>query len=294
MLRSHCNRLVAVVTTTGLLIAALMVVTRGYGDAQAAAHANVAAAPIKCRAPGRAPITVVLVHGAWADPSSWSAELSELRRDGCAVRSADNPVQDLTTDSQRVANLVRSIHGPVLLVGHSYGGAVITNAAAEAPNVVGLVYVDAYAPDVGESASELNGSTSVVATHSASELFDALPGEQPGASELLLKQSVYLNNFANDLPQVQALELWASQTEASTRALQTPSLHAAWKTLRSWYFISTGDQIITPEAELAQAGRAHSEVTIFHGGSHVTLISQPAAVTAVIGRALATLQANGR
>ena len=264
-------------------------VSAGAALAAVIAPVNATAAPIRCQTPGHEAITVVLVHGAWADPSSWASELNALRRRGCAVRSADNPVQDLITDSQRVARFVGTIQGPVLLVGHSYGGSVITNAAADAHNVVGLVYVDAFAPDVGETALELNGETSALSTQPASQLFDEIPGEPEGTSELLLKQSVFLRYFANDLPRAQALTLWASQTEASTRAVTTPSRSAAWKTLPSWYFISTGDQIITPQAEMMQARRAHSRVTLFQGGSHLTLISHPAAVTAVIGRALSTL-----
>jgi pimeloyl-ACP methyl ester carboxylesterase len=273
---------------------ALAIVAFGHGNVAKAASRHTVASAIRCQAPRHQPITVVLVHGAWADPSSWAGEVSQLQADGCAVHAVDNPVQNLTTDSQDVANFVSSINGPVLLVGHSYGGSVITNAAAEAHNVVGLVYIDAYAPAVGETAAQLSGSTSAVATHPASDLFDELPGAQAGTHELLLQQHVFLNNFANDLPRAQALELWASQTEASTAALETPSLHAAWKTLPSWYFISTGDQIVTPQAELMQAHRAHSQVTIFHAGSHLTLISHPAAVTAVIGKAISTLLAEGK
>jgi pimeloyl-ACP methyl ester carboxylesterase len=285
---------VGAVASAGAIAVALSVwLLSNGGPAQAATTVRAAGGHVRCRAPGRKAITVVLVHGAWADPSSWDGEISELQSDGCAVRAADNPVQDLNTDSREVANFVRTIPGPVLLVGHSYGGAVITNAGAEAHNVVGLVYVDAFAPAVGESAAELGGHTSAIATHTPSELFQSLRGTRRGTTELLLQRGVYLDNFASDLPRAQALKLWASQTESSTRALQTPSRYAAWKTLPSWYLISTGDQIITPQAELMQAHRAHSHVVMFHGGSHVTLISHPAAVTAVIGKALSTLLAEG-
>jgi pimeloyl-ACP methyl ester carboxylesterase len=204
------------------------------------------------------------------------------------------PLQDLTTDATTVADFVRTIPGPVLLVGHSYGGSVITNAATEVPNVVGLVYVDAFAPAVGESASELGGTTSALAAHPASQLFEEIPGAPKGTENLILKQNAFLQYLANDLPRAQALALWASQTVASSQALGTPSQYAAWKTLPSWYFISTGDQIITPQSMLAMAHRAHSRITLFHGGSHLTLISHPAAVTAVIGKALSSLLADGK
>ncbi|MDO0929629.1 alpha/beta hydrolase [Streptomyces sp. TG1A-8] len=277
-----------------VLATMVSVVSGTASHAQAAKSAAIARPPIRCTAPGQRPITVVLVHGAWADNESWSGELSELQRDGCAVRAADNPVRNLKTDAAAVANFVRAIPGPVLLVGHSYGGSVITNAAAEVHNVVGLVYVDAFAPAVGESASELGGETSAVAAHPASQLFDEIPGAPKDAGNIILKKNAFLRYFASDVPRPQALSLWASQTVASSQALGAPSQYATWKTLPSWYFISSADQIITPQSMLAMAHRAHSQITLFHGGSHLTLISHPAAVTAVIAEALSSLLAVGK
>jgi pimeloyl-ACP methyl ester carboxylesterase len=272
--------------------AAVVAVPIGY--AHAATPAVATAAPVRCTAPGRTPITVVPVHGAWADNSSWSGELSELQRDGCPVRAADVAVHDLAADAATVADFVRTIPGPVLLVGHSYGGAVISNAAAGVSNVVGLVYVDAYEPAVGEAAGNLGGMTSALATHPASQLFQQIPGAPDGTENLILSQNAFLRYFASDLPRAQALALWASQTVAGSGALYAPSQFAAWKTLPSWAFISTGDQIITPQSMLAMADRAHSHITLFHGGSHLTLISHPAAVTAVVGTALSSLLADGK
>ncbi|MEV0481001.1 alpha/beta hydrolase [Streptomyces sp. NPDC050508] len=281
------------IATAATLAASLTLIGTGHAGLPTAAHAQ-GAAPIHCTAPGRQPITVVFVHGAWADSSSWNGEIKELQDAGCAVRAADNPVENLTTDSEKVAAFVRTIPGPVLLVGHSYGGAVISNAAAEVDNVVGLVYVDAAAPAVGEPLSALDGSTSVIATKPASELFQQVPGTPDGNTNLLLTENAFVNYFGDDLPRAQARQLWASQTMTATPAIDTPSRYAAWKTLPSWYFISTGDKIITPESELAMAHRAHSHVTVFHGGSHLTLVSHPAAVTAVVTRALSALLAEGR
>ncbi|MFC6155633.1 alpha/beta hydrolase [Kribbella jiaozuonensis] len=252
------------------------------------------ARPIRCTASGRAPITVVFVHGAWADNSSWTGEVNELLRDGCNVRAADVHVQDLAADAAAVANFLRTIPGPVLLVGHSYGGAVISNAAAEVSNVVGLVYVDAYEPAVGEAISDLGGATSAIVTHPASELFEPIPGAPSGQQNLILQQTAYSKYFANDLPRAQAVEQWATQTVASTAALTAPTTQAAWKTLPSWSFISTGDQIITPQSLLAMSHRAHSHITLFKGGSHVTLVSHPQAVTAVVGTALSSLLHNNK
>lgn len=275
------------------LAATLSLTTAGVSYASAGERHQGGGPSVRCSAPGHQAITVVLVHGAWADSSGWSGEISQLQAAGCVVRSADNPVENLTTDAEKVAAFVRTIPGPVLLVGHSYGGAVITNAAAEVNNVVGLVFVDAYAPAVGEAIDTLNGSDSVVYTHPQSELLQQVPGGSSGGTNLLLTEKAYLDYFGNDVPRTQARQMWAAQTEASTLALQTPTKYAAWQTLPSWYFISTGDQIVTPKSEIPMAQRAHSDVTIFQGGSHLTLVTHPAAVTAVIGKALAALLRNG-
>lgn len=229
-------------------------------------------------------LTVVLVHGAWADTSSWGGEMTALQAEGYDVRAIANPLENLTTDAETVSIFVKTIPGPVVLVGHSYGGSVITNAAEGNPNVKALVYVDAAAPDVGETNGSLSGSDSVLKQKSDEELFDKLtdPGAPPGTVDLYLKKDIFVSHFGSDLPADVAARLWASQRAASTAAFDTPSRFAAWRTIPSWYFISSGDQIITPTSERAMAARAGSHVTEFDGGSHLTLISHPDAVTAVI------------
>jgi pimeloyl-ACP methyl ester carboxylesterase len=241
---------------------------------------------------GQTKPTVVLVHGAWADAGSWSGEVTTLQTAGYDVRAIANPLQDLTADSQYVADYLKTIHGPVVLAGHSYGGAVITNAAARLADVKALVYVDASAPAPGETNGQLSGTNSILAKDTPAQLFftTSYPGAPAGASELYLRENIFLNNFGSDLPRGEAERLWASQRGASTAAFDTPSQAAAWKTIPSWYFISTGDQIITATSELAMARRAHSHVTVFHGGSHLTLISHPNAVTAVIASAVCSLR----
>ena len=242
-----------------------------------------------CLAPGQAKPTVVLVHGAWADASSWSGEVAALQAAGYDVRAIANPLQNLTTDSQYVADYLKAVHGPVVLVGHSYGGSVITNAAAGTANVKSLVYVDAAAPAPGQTTAQLSGADSVMITMRPAELFN-ITTAPTGTAELYLKESIFIHHFASDLPPNKAHVLWASQRGTSTAALTTPSTAAAWKTIPSWYFISTGDQIITPASELAMARHAHSHITIFQGGSHLTLISHPNAVTAVIAAAICSLR----
>ena len=245
----------------------------------------------QCQSSGRSEPTVVLVHGAWADASSWNGEVESLQRAGYDARAIANPLQNLTTDAASVADLLQSISGPIVLVGHSYGGSVITNAAAGNPNVKALVYVDAAAPDVGETTAELSGADSALSAD-PDALYDMVPdpGAPQGATDLYLEQSVFVSSFASDLPRSTAIRLWASQRAASTSAFMTPSTAAAWKTIPSWYFISTGDEIITPSSELSMAHRAHSQITEFPGGSHLTLISHPDAVTSVIASAICSVQ----
>ncbi|MBV2353919.1 alpha/beta hydrolase [Streptomyces sp. J2-1] len=235
---------------------------------------------------GKPKPTVVLVHGAWAGTSSWDGEVKLLRAAGYPVRSIANPLLNLTTDAQTVQGFLKSIKGPIVLVGHSYGGSVITNAANGVSNVKALVYVDAAAPAVGETTGQLSGKTSAL-SGSPSALYDMVsyPGAPANASNLYLKENVFLDKFASSVPRDQAVNLWATQRAATTVAFNTPSKYEAWKTIPSWYFISSGDQIITPESEHMMAKRAGSKVTDYKGGSHLTLVSDPAAVTKTITQA---------
>jgi pimeloyl-ACP methyl ester carboxylesterase len=264
-----------------LLIGGLLtVLALGPATATAPAEAGPAAAAGNARAKAAPKPTIVLVHGAWADASSWSWEVDRLQRDGYPVRAIDNPLRGLTSDAEEVKDFLSTITGPIVLVGHSYGGAVITNAAAGNPNVKALVYVDAAAPDVGETTAQLSGKTSALSADPAT-LFDSVPyaGGPAGAVQFYLKKNVFLHNFAPDLPARTAGRLWATQRPATTAAFDTPSAAAAWKTIPSWYVIGMKDQIITPESELAMAHRAHSHIMEVPGGSHLTLISHPVAVT---------------
>ncbi|WP_344122035.1 alpha/beta hydrolase [Planosporangium flavigriseum] len=224
--------------------------------------------------------TMVLVHGAWADASSWSGEVTRLQRDGYVVRAIANPLRGLTSDAADVAAFLKTISGPIVLVGHSYGGSVITNAAAGNPNVKELVYVNAAAPAVGETTAQLSGKTS--ALNAAPEtLYDRVPysGAPAGDIELYLKEKVFLQSFAPALPTRTAETLWASQRPATTSAFMTRSAAAAWQKIPSWYVIGTADKIITPESQTFMANRAHARIKSVPGGSHLTLISHPGPVT---------------
>jgi pimeloyl-ACP methyl ester carboxylesterase len=271
------SRKVSPALLIGGLVTALAL---GLATATAPAQADPAAAAHGARANATPKPTIVLVHGAWADASSWNGEVDRLQRDGYLVRAIDNPLRGLTSDAEEVKDFLSTITGPIVLVGHSYGGSVITNAAAGNPNVKALVYVDAAAPDVGETTGQLSGKTSALSGAPAT-LFDSVPyaGAPSGAVQLYLKENVFLHNFAPDLPARTAERLWATQRPAATAAFDTPSAAAAWKTIPSWYVIGMSDQIITPESELAMAHRAHSHIMEVPGGSHLTLISHPIAVT---------------
>src|SRR5213596_2288628 len=143
--------------------------------------------------------SIVLVHGAWADGSSWSRVVGLLQVQGYTVYVPPNPLRGLASDSAYIASFLQSITGPIILVGHSYGGSVITNAAAGNPNVKALVYVDAAAPDVGVTNGSLSGSDSVLKQKPQGELFDKLPypGAPDGAVDLYLKRDVFVHDFGN-------------------------------------------------------------------------------------------------
>lgn len=250
----------------------------------------VACAEPAAPAPSAAKPTIVLVHGAFADASSWGGEVAALQKQGYDARAIANPLENLDTDAESVKDFLATLSGPIVLVGHSYGGSVITNAATGNPNVKALVYVDAAAPDVGETTASRSGADSVL-TRPQGELFDPVPtpGAPGGAAELYLKKDIFVQHVGNDLPPDLATRAWASQRAASTAALFAPSKSAAWQQIPSWYFISSGDQVITPDSESAMAERAHSQITRFNGGSHLTLVSHPEAVTQVIQSAIASV-----
>ena len=273
----------------GLLIAtSLFIAACGDSNNSSTTRAAESSRILACgSAPGPRP-TVVLVHGAWADTSSWAGEVQALRRAGYTARAIADPLTDVITDARRVADVVRAIGGPVVLVGHSYGGSVITNAAAGQSTVKALVYVDAAIPAPNEATKQLSGTGSVLDTLPASRLYQSVGSGN--ATELYLQPDVFRADFASDFPRGQASDLWAIQRSASPNAFASRSHAAAWRTIPSWAFVSTGDRIITPASKMAMARSAHAHMTLFHGGSHLTLISHPRAVTAVIAKAICSVR----
>lgn len=226
--------------------------------------------------------TIVLVHGAWADASSWSHEITALECAGYPVLAPPTPLRSLIGDSDYLKDFLSTISGPIILVGHSYGGAVITNAATGNPNVKALVYVDAFAPNTGEKVFGLTGSASVLAGDPAT-LFDLrpYPDAPAGDADVYLKPSVIRQAFAPDVSRQQQAVITATQRPITFTAGNQESGTPAWKTIPSWYLLGTQDKMITPASQLAMATRAHSHITQIRS-SHVSLISHPEAVDAII------------
>ncbi|MDH2415236.1 alpha/beta hydrolase [Nocardioides sp. CER19] len=226
--------------------------------------------------------TIVLVHGAWADSSGWSGVITRLQRRGFTVLAVANPLRGLSADSAYVRAFLETVPGPIVLVGHSYGGAVITNAATGNENVRALVYVDAFAPDKGETVNSLVGAGSALAGDPAT-LFDVrpYPGAPTGDADVYLKPSVVTDFFAQDLPRREALVLAATQRPLTLAAGTEPSGEPAWKTIPSWYLLGTRDRIITPASQLFMAERAGADITRVRA-SHVSMISHPEAVVRLI------------
>lgn len=252
----------------------------------AASAAPAAAAEIAAR-PSAKP-TIVLVHGAWADSSSFAPVTARLQKDGFTVLSAPNPLRGLAADAGTVAAFVnQATTGPVVLVGHSYGGAVITNAAAQTPSVTALAYIDAFAPDQGETIVQLAGAVpgSALAAD-PSEVFDAVqdPNLPAGNPDLYVKRSGFAAAFAAHLDRHDAAVLAASQRPIAGGALQEPSGAPAWKTLPSFFLIGTEDRVIPADGQRAMASRAGGTVVEVKA-DHLSMLEKPADVAKLIERA---------
>ena len=234
------------------------------------------------------PLTVVLVHGAFAESSSWSGVLSNLLGRGVAAIATPNPLRSVTTDADNVRRAVESVGGPVLLVGHSYGGAVISEAAVGSEVVKGLVYVAGFAPDHGENSLGLSaqfpGST-LGDTIRAYDLGD-------GTNDLIVDRELFPQQFAGDVPVDEARIAGATQRAIRDFALAEPqpAETPAWKTLPSWSVFGTADKNIPPAALRFMAERAGALKTVeIEGASHSVMVSNPAAVADLIVEAVTYL-----
>ena len=234
--------------------------------------------------------TVVLVHGGWDNSTGWNAVVARLQERGFDVIAPANPLRDLASDSAYISSVLDTIEGPIVLVGHSYGGAVITNAAVGHDNVEALVYIAGFAPDEGESLFQL------VTMNPGSELGPAtliprpypLPGGGVG-TDLYITQEGFRTAFAADVPRRITDLMFATQRPFSEEAFGSPSGAPAWESIPSWYLVASQDRAIPPVTQRFMAERAGAHTTEV-AASHVPHISRPGAVTRVILRAARSVE----
>lgn len=230
--------------------------------------------------------TIVLVHGAWADSSGWNGVTSRLQEDGYRVWAIPNPLRGVSSDAAYVASILNTIPGPIILVAHSYGGFVITNAATGNPNIKALVYIDGFAPDEGETGFQLLGmppppgqSASCVSSDNLNTV--PYPGAQNGDVDLYIKQEAYPSCFANTIAAKKAAVLAASQRPITFSAGTEPSGPPAWKTIPSWYLVGTLDNVIPPYLQMFMAKRAKAHIVQVKA-PHPSMITDPNAVAKLI------------
>jgi pimeloyl-ACP methyl ester carboxylesterase len=273
----------AVLAVAGLLASASQIAPAGAATAHAASG-------------GGPKPAIVLEHGAWADGSSWDGVIGLLRADGYIVYAPPNQLRGLANDSSALADFLKTITGPVVLVGHSYGGMVITNAATGDPNVKALVYIDAFIPAQGDTAFGLTAAEPGSCVGSANA-FTAVPypGAAAGDFDTYLKTGPnppypgFAQCFANGLPTGQAAMLAATQRPIAFSTGSDPSGIPAWRTIPSWSLIGAADHVIPPAEQMFMSKRAGAHITEINSG-HLSLISHPGAVTRVI---IAAAQAVG-
>lgn len=228
--------------------------------------------------------TILLVHGAFADSSSWNGVITDLVEDGYPVVAVANPLRGVKSDAAYLTSIIRTIPGPVVLVGHSYGGEVITASGNDAVNVKALVFVAAIAPDTDESAASLG------AQFPTGTLTPTLAPPVPqvdGSQDLYIQQNMYWKQFASDVPKASALQMAATQRPITEGALgETLGEPPSWKTLPTWFIYGSADKNLPRDMHAYMAERASARESIeIEGASHVVMISHPQAVADMIGRA---------
>jgi pimeloyl-ACP methyl ester carboxylesterase len=234
--------------------------------------------------------TIVFVHGAFADASGWSQEVTDLQQRGFDVIAPPNPLRGLTYDADYIRSVVATVPGPVILVGHSYGGAVITNAARGASNVVGLVYVGAFVPDAGQSIVTSYDPVRYPGSLLGPDTTLVRPTYNPAAPgghdvDVYIKAAAFRKVFAGDQPRAVANEMAATQRPLSYFAQTEPSGDPAWRTVPSWDLITLDDRAISPGGQKFMARRAGAHVAKVHS-AHDVMISHPDEVVAVVLKAV--------
>jgi pimeloyl-ACP methyl ester carboxylesterase len=232
---------------------------------------------------------VVLVHGAFADASSWNGVIKRLQAKSVQVTAPANPLRGLAADSAYIAAVFDETPGPVVAVGHSYGGAVITNAAKQAKNVVGLVYVAAFATEEGERLGDATAASkdAVLGSALVPLHYPAADGGEP-AVEFAIDPAKFHDAFAADLPDEEAAVMAATQRPIAELGFSDPSGAPAWKDLPSWAVVATADKAAGTDVTRSMATRAGAKITEVDA-SHVVMVSQPQAVTDVIMEAVAAV-----
>ncbi|MFJ9725761.1 alpha/beta fold hydrolase [Streptomyces sp. NPDC101209] len=225
--------------------------------------------------------TVLLVHGAFADAGSWSGVVAELQNHGIPVIAPPNPLRGLASDAAYIASVAAQVEGPVVLVGHSYGGAIIT-VAGTAENVVGLVYIAAYVPEEGESLGELQGRfpLSPLVSNLKQWTYPVEGGET--AVEVTIQAEAFPGIFAADVPAPVTKALAVSQRPLATSVFDEPAAAAAWQTKPSWALVAGADEAINPEVERFGAKRAGATTVELEGASHAVAVSRPKEVADLI------------
>ena len=235
--------------------------------------------------------TIVLVHGAWADGSSWNLVSTPLRHRGFQVLTPPNPLRGVATDAEYLASfLAQRTSGPVVLVGHSYGGVVITNAAT-AGSVGALVYVNAFIPEVGETVLDLlGGSGSALDVPDPTSVLDiaGYPGAPEGDAEAFLKPATVHDAFAQDLSEDDRWLIAASQRPIAFGANVAPTASAAWRDIPSWAVLGTEDRVIPIAVQRSMAERAGATISEV-AGSHVSMVSHPEVTVDAIVAAAASI-----
>ena len=259
-------------------------IARAFAAASALALCAAIVAPQRVSAQTAKP-SIVLVHGAWADASSWNGVIAQLHQAGYTVYAPPNPLRGLTSDAAAIATFVKSIPGPVILVGHSYGGAVISVASPGASNVKALVYVDGFAPDAGESCLSLLAS----GPPPPKDLFTPVPFATAagGDADVYFAPKYYGAVFASDVPAPLSSVMAVTQRPITASALNEKAPAAeGWKTIPSWYVLGDVDMVIPPAVQLSMAQRAKARITHVHG-AHPSMIEHPEATVAAIAAAIA-------
>ncbi|UFS60594.1 alpha/beta fold hydrolase [Subtercola endophyticus] len=240
--------------------------------------------------------TIVLVHGAWADGSSFDLVTAALQLEGYTVLVAPNPLRGLANDTKAVADfLAQKTSGPVVLAAHSYGGMLITGAALTHSDVKALVYIDAYAPDDGDSTQSLSNALpgSLLNVPDPTTVFDFVlpaPDASQGDYDSYIKIDKFHEIFAASLPKAEAAVLAVGQSPVTLAAIGTPfSGEPAWKTIPSWFFIGTADNVLPPAQQHAMAERAKGTVVEGHA-PHLSMVAEPLHVTRVIVSAAKSLE----